>query len=49
MKRVAYIRYVTQGGDWGAPISGAMAHQAPAGLLGSGALGQRVDEGSSRW
>src|SRR5712671_6873029 len=34
MKRVGYTRYVAQGGDWGAPISSAMARQAPAGLLG---------------
>lgn len=34
MKRLGYTRYVAQGGDWGAPISTAMAHQAPAGLLG---------------
>ena len=34
MKRLAYTRYVAQGGDWGAPISSAMARQAPAGLLG---------------
>jgi pimeloyl-ACP methyl ester carboxylesterase len=34
MKRIGYTRYVAQGGDWGAPISGAMARQAPAGLLG---------------
>ena len=34
MKRLGYSRYVTQGGDWGAPISTAMARQAPAGLLG---------------
>ena len=34
MKRLAYTRYVAQGGDWGASISGAMARQAPAGLLG---------------
>ena len=34
MKRLEYTRYVAQGGDWGAPISGAMAHQAPAGLVG---------------
>ena len=34
MKRVGYTRYVAQGGDWGAPISGAMARQAPPGLLG---------------
>jgi len=34
MKRLGYKRYVAQGGDWGAPISSAMARQAPAGLLG---------------
>ena len=34
MKRLGYSRYVAQGGDWGAPISSAMARQAPAGLLG---------------
>jgi pimeloyl-ACP methyl ester carboxylesterase len=34
MKRLGYARYVAQGGDWGAPISSAMARQAPAGLLG---------------
>ena len=34
MKRLEYTRYVAQGGDWGAPISSAMARQAPAGLLG---------------
>ncbi|MEO8676331.1 MAG: epoxide hydrolase family protein [Casimicrobiaceae bacterium] len=34
MKRIGYTRYVAQGGDWGAPISGAMARQAPPGLLG---------------
>jgi pimeloyl-ACP methyl ester carboxylesterase len=34
MKRVGYTRYVAQGGDWGSPVSGAMARQAPAGLLG---------------
>ncbi len=34
MKRVGYTRYVAQGGDWGAPITSAMARQAPAGLLG---------------
>ncbi|HYS81503.1 MAG TPA: epoxide hydrolase [Anaeromyxobacteraceae bacterium] len=33
-KRLGYTRYVAQGGDWGAPISSAMARQAPAGLLG---------------
>jgi pimeloyl-ACP methyl ester carboxylesterase len=34
MKRLGYSRYVAQGGDWGAPISNAMARQAPAGLFG---------------
>jgi len=34
MKRLGYTHYVAQGGDWGAPISSAMARQAPAGLLG---------------
>ena len=34
MKRLGYSRYVAQGGDWGAPVSQAMARQAPAGLLG---------------
>jgi pimeloyl-ACP methyl ester carboxylesterase len=34
MTRLGYHRYVAQGGDWGAPISNAMARQAPAGLLG---------------
>lgn len=34
MKRLGYSHYVAQGGDWGAPISTAMARQAPAGLLG---------------
>jgi pimeloyl-ACP methyl ester carboxylesterase len=34
MKRLGYSRYVAQGGDWGSPISSAMARQAVAGLLG---------------
>ncbi|KAB0268844.1 epoxide hydrolase family protein [Microvirga brassicacearum] len=34
MKRLGYTRYVAQGGDWGSPVSGAMARQAPAGLVG---------------
>ena len=34
MKRLGYTRYVAQGGDWGAPVSSAMARQAPKGLLG---------------
>ena len=34
MKRLGYTQYVAQGGDWGAPISSALARQAPAGLRG---------------
>ncbi|WP_246570866.1 epoxide hydrolase family protein [Bradyrhizobium liaoningense] len=34
MKRLDYPRYVAQGGDWGSPISSAMARQAVPGLLG---------------
>jgi pimeloyl-ACP methyl ester carboxylesterase len=34
MGRLGHKRYVAQGGDWGAPVSSAMARQAPAGLLG---------------
>jgi pimeloyl-ACP methyl ester carboxylesterase len=34
MKRVDYTRYVAQGGDWGAPVSSAMARQGAPGLLG---------------
>jgi pimeloyl-ACP methyl ester carboxylesterase len=34
MKRLGYARYVAQGGDWGTPISSAMARQAAPGLLG---------------
>jgi pimeloyl-ACP methyl ester carboxylesterase len=34
IRRLGYTRYVAQGGDWGSPVSGAMARQAPAGLLG---------------
>lgn len=34
MKRLGYTRYVAQGGDWGSPVSSAMARQAPAGLFG---------------
>jgi pimeloyl-ACP methyl ester carboxylesterase len=34
MKRLGYARYVAQGGDWGTPVSSAMARQAAAGLLG---------------
>ena len=34
MKRLGYSRYVAQGGDWGAPITSEMAHQALPGLVG---------------
>lgn len=34
MKRLGYARYVAQGGDWGSPVSSAMARQAAPGLLG---------------
>ena len=34
MKRLGYTRYVAQGGDWGSPVSGAMARQHVAGLVG---------------
>jgi pimeloyl-ACP methyl ester carboxylesterase len=34
MQRLGYTRYVAQGGDWGSPITSAMARQAPSGLLG---------------
>lgn len=34
MKRLGYTRYVAQGGDWGSPVSNAMARHAPSGLLG---------------
>jgi pimeloyl-ACP methyl ester carboxylesterase len=34
MRRLGYTRYVAQGGDWGTPISSAMARQAAPGLLG---------------
>ena len=34
MRRLGYTRYVAQGGDWGSPISSAMARQVPPGLLG---------------
>jgi pimeloyl-ACP methyl ester carboxylesterase len=34
MKRLGYAGYVAQGGDWGTPISSAMARQGAAGLLG---------------
>lgn len=34
MKRLGYNSYVSQGGDWGAIISDALARQAPEGLLG---------------
>ena len=34
MKRLGYTRYVAQGGDWGSPVSSAMARQQAPGLLG---------------
>jgi pimeloyl-ACP methyl ester carboxylesterase len=34
MQRLGYTRYVAQGGDWGSPVSSAMARQSAAGLLG---------------
>jgi pimeloyl-ACP methyl ester carboxylesterase len=34
MTRLGYTHYVAQGGDWGAPISSAMARKAPNGFLG---------------
>lgn len=34
MQRLGYPQYVAQGGDWGGPITGAMARQAPPGLRG---------------
>jgi pimeloyl-ACP methyl ester carboxylesterase len=34
MTRLGYARYVAQGGDWGSPVTSAMARQAPVGLLG---------------
>ena len=34
MTRLGYARYVAQGGDWGTPITSAMARQAAPGLLG---------------
>jgi len=34
MQRLGYTRYVAQGGDWGSPVSNAMARLAPQGLLG---------------
>ena len=34
MKRLGYSRYCAQGGDWGAPVTSAMARQNAAGLLG---------------
>ena len=34
MDRLGHERYVAQGGDWGSPVSSAMARQQVAGLLG---------------
>ena len=34
MTRLGYMRYVAQGGDWGAGVTQAMGRLAPGGLLG---------------
>jgi pimeloyl-ACP methyl ester carboxylesterase len=34
MQRLGYTRYVAQGGDWGSPVSSAMARQGAPGLVG---------------
>jgi pimeloyl-ACP methyl ester carboxylesterase len=34
MHRLGYTRYVAQGGDQGAAVTGDMAHQGPEGLIG---------------
>jgi pimeloyl-ACP methyl ester carboxylesterase len=34
MKRIGYMRYVAQGGNWGSPVSNEMAKLAPPELLG---------------
>jgi pimeloyl-ACP methyl ester carboxylesterase len=34
MKRLGYMRYVAQGGDWGDPITEQMALQAPSEVIG---------------
>jgi pimeloyl-ACP methyl ester carboxylesterase len=34
MRRLGYTRYVAQGGDWGTPITSAMARQSAGGLRG---------------
>jgi pimeloyl-ACP methyl ester carboxylesterase len=34
MKRLGYTRYVAQGGDWGSPVSNAMAKEGAPELLG---------------
>lgn len=34
MTRLGYGRYVAQGGDWGSPVSSAMARQGARGLMG---------------
>jgi pimeloyl-ACP methyl ester carboxylesterase len=34
MRRLGYTHYVAQGGDWGSPVSSAMARQGAAGLRG---------------
>ncbi len=34
MARLGYTRWVAQGGDWGAAVTTALGHMAPAGLVG---------------
>ena len=34
MQRLGYARWAAQGGDWGAAVTTALGHQAPAGLVG---------------
>ena len=41
MTRLGYARYVAQGGDWGAPISSAMARQSSNGFSASTSTCQR--------
>ena len=33
MQRLGYERWVAQGGDWGAGVTHALAHQRPQGLI----------------
>jgi pimeloyl-ACP methyl ester carboxylesterase len=34
MKRLGYLQFAAQGGDWGGAVSNVMGQQAPSGLLG---------------